>query len=102
MALTAIERKRVQDAFDTLTRHNKNPFIGNFLKEQPKPKSQSLSMTKMNNFIYAARELGKRRLSVSNQLLTQMDSFRSCSCQSTYHVCEGTEDGPTKSPQVSC
>jgi len=38
MALTAIERKRVEDAVDTLARYNKNPFINNFLKEQPKPK----------------------------------------------------------------
>lgn len=38
MALTATERKRVEDAVETLSRYNKNPFISNFLKEQPKPK----------------------------------------------------------------
>ena len=38
MALTATERKRVDDAVETLARYNKNPVISNFLKEQPKPK----------------------------------------------------------------
>ena len=38
MALTATERKRVEDAVETLSRYNKSPFISNFLKDQPKPK----------------------------------------------------------------
>lgn len=38
MALTAIERKRVEDAVETLAHYNKSPFISNFLKEQSKPK----------------------------------------------------------------
>jgi hypothetical protein len=38
MALTTTERKRVEDAVETLSRYNKSPFISNFLKDQPKPK----------------------------------------------------------------
>jgi len=38
MALTATERKRVEDAVETRSHYNKSPFISNFLKDQPKPK----------------------------------------------------------------
>ncbi len=38
MALTAIERRRVEEAVETLARYNKSPFITDFLKQQPKPR----------------------------------------------------------------
>jgi hypothetical protein len=38
MALTAIERRRVEEAVETLARYNKSPFITDFLKQQPPPR----------------------------------------------------------------
>src|SRR5215213_4618599 len=38
MALTATERMRVELAVETLARYNKDPFISDFVKQQPKPR----------------------------------------------------------------
>jgi hypothetical protein len=38
MALTVIERRRVEEAVKTLAHYNKSPFITDFLKQQPKPR----------------------------------------------------------------
>lgn len=38
MTLTTTERKRVEEAVETLARYNKSPYITDFIKQQPKPR----------------------------------------------------------------
>jgi hypothetical protein len=38
MTVTTTERKRVEEAVETLARYNKSPYITDFIKQQPKPR----------------------------------------------------------------
>lgn len=90
MALTAIERKRIEDAVQTLATYNKNPFISDFLRKQPKPripiaKYEKAELCDLIRQILLGEYRGRKNYSLDlEDLISYLDSLQETGRQHLY------------------
>jgi hypothetical protein len=90
MALTATERKRVEAAVDTLFRYNRNPFITDFIRQQPKPRIPLAKYDRYDLFELIKKILlgeyhGRKRFSLNlEELIAYLDELQETGRQHLY------------------
>jgi hypothetical protein len=90
MALTAVERKRVEDTVDTLFRYNRNPFITDFIRQQSRPR---IPLAKYDRYelcgliknILLGEYQGRKRFRLSlEELIAYLDQLQETGRQHLY------------------
>lgn len=90
MALTAIERRRIDEAVETLAHYNKSPFITDFLKQQPKPKIspgkyEKAELCDLIKQVLLGEYRGRRKYVLKlDELITHLDRLQETGRQHIY------------------